>query len=63
MGGHKRTKGKNSLLYLATTAVMLIMTFPFVYLVLHSFAAWDQVAHPEQFDHPVQHRRQPTPEA
>ncbi|RXA70526.1 carbohydrate ABC transporter permease [Enterococcus casseliflavus] len=43
MGGHKRTKGKNSLLYLATTAVMLIMTFPFVYLVLHSFAAWDQV--------------------
>lgn len=22
---------------------MLIMTFPFVYLVMHSFAVWDQV--------------------
>jgi multiple sugar transport system permease protein len=43
MVGHKRTKGKTGILYLVTTLVMLIMTFPFVYLVLHSFAAWDQV--------------------
>lgn len=43
MVGNKRTKGKNSVLYLVTTLVMLLMTFPFVYLVLHSFAAWDQV--------------------
>lgn len=43
MVGHKQTKKKNILLYSATTLVMLIMTFPFLYLVLHSFASWNQV--------------------
>ncbi|MFU0789714.1 MAG: carbohydrate ABC transporter permease [Virgibacillus proomii] len=32
-----------SIRYLITILVMLIMIFPFVYLVLHSFADWDQV--------------------
>ncbi|EOT40264.1 MULTISPECIES: carbohydrate ABC transporter permease [Enterococcus] len=43
MVGLKRTKGQTILLYIITTLVMLIMIFPFVYLVMHSFASWDQV--------------------
>ncbi|MBL1229494.1 carbohydrate ABC transporter permease [Enterococcus sp. BWB1-3] len=43
MVGYKRTKRQTVLLYLVTTIVMLIMTFPFIYLVMHSFASWDQV--------------------
>ncbi|WP_179394135.1 carbohydrate ABC transporter permease [Lacticaseibacillus absianus] len=29
--------------YVLTTCVMLLMIYPFIYLVLNSFAAWDQV--------------------
>lgn len=43
MVGHKVSKLNITMRYAMTTFVMLIMTFPFVYLVLHSFAAWDQV--------------------
>lgn len=43
MVGLKKSKGKTFLLYLITTLVMLIMVFPFIYLVMHSFASWDQV--------------------
>lgn len=43
MGGLKKSKPKTVFLYVVTTMVMLIMTFPFIYLVLHSFASWDQV--------------------
>lgn len=43
MVGHKLSKGSLVLRYGFTTAVMLIMIFPFIYLVMHSFADWDQV--------------------
>ncbi len=43
MVGHKKKSGSLALRYVITTFVMLIMIFPFLYLVLHSFAAWDQV--------------------
>lgn len=43
MGGLKKKKWRVSLQYTITTFVMLIMIFPFIYLVLHSFAEWDQV--------------------
>ncbi|MHC5227048.1 carbohydrate ABC transporter permease [Enterococcus sp. LJL99] len=43
MGGLKKKKWRVSLHYTITTLVMLIMIFPFIYLVLHSFAEWDQV--------------------
>lgn len=39
----KSSKFSMSIRYLITILVMLIMIFPFVYLVLHSFADWDQV--------------------
>ncbi|MCT6532997.1 carbohydrate ABC transporter permease, partial [Staphylococcus aureus] len=29
--------------YILTTLLMLVMIYPFIYLVLNSFAAWDQV--------------------
>lgn len=43
MVGHKNKKISIFLRYLATTLLMLLMIFPFVYLVLHSFADWNQV--------------------
>ncbi|MBP1044026.1 carbohydrate ABC transporter permease [Vagococcus sp. BWB3-3] len=43
MVGHKLSKKSLVLRYGLTTAVMLIMIFPFIYLVMHSFADWDQV--------------------
>ncbi|WP_314068199.1 carbohydrate ABC transporter permease [uncultured Vagococcus sp.] len=43
MVGHKLSKRSLVLRYGLTTAVMLIMIFPFIYLVMHSFADWDQV--------------------
>ncbi|MGO3751016.1 MAG: carbohydrate ABC transporter permease, partial [Vagococcus salmoninarum] len=42
MVGHKSKWGLR-LRYLVTTLFLLIMVFPFVYLVLHSFADWNQV--------------------
>ncbi|WP_239257105.1 carbohydrate ABC transporter permease [Listeria ilorinensis] len=41
VGQHK--KAGKIIRYTLTTILMLIMIFPFVYLVLNSFAAWDQV--------------------
>lgn len=41
MGGNN--KGRLTALYSVTVIVMLLMIFPFVYLVLQSFAPWDQV--------------------
>lgn len=43
MVGHKKTKLAKTIHYIVTTIVVLIMTFPFIYLVMHSFASWDQV--------------------
>lgn len=43
MVGHKKSKFGLSIRYALTTLVMLVMVFPFVYLVLNSFAQWDQV--------------------
>lgn len=43
MVGHKLSKGSLFLRYGLTTGVMLVMIFPFIYLVMHSFAVWDQV--------------------
>ncbi|MDR2993993.1 MAG: carbohydrate ABC transporter permease [Bacillus cereus] len=43
MVGRKKKKTGLTIRYILTTLLMLIMTFPFVYLVLHSFASWDQV--------------------
>lgn len=43
MVGHKKKKTGLTIRYTLTTLLMLVMTFPFVYLVLHSFASWDQV--------------------
>ncbi|MGY3748796.1 carbohydrate ABC transporter permease [Vagococcus acidifermentans] len=43
MVGRKKNKAAVVVRYVVTTIVMLIMTFPFVYLVMHSFASWDQV--------------------
>lgn len=43
MGGRKKKKIGLTIRYAVTTLLMLVMTFPFVYLVLHSFASWDQV--------------------
>lgn len=42
MVGHKKRK-KVIFQYTLTTLVMLIMIFPFIYLVLNSFAAWNEV--------------------
>ncbi|MGL4481838.1 carbohydrate ABC transporter permease [Lactococcus garvieae] len=36
-------KGRLTVLYSVTVVVMLLMIFPFIYLVLQSFAPWDQV--------------------
>lgn len=36
-------KGRLMVLYSVTVVVMLLMIFPFIYLVLQSFAPWDQV--------------------
>lgn len=43
MAGHRNKKKKTAIKYIVTTALMLVMTFPFIYLVLHSFAVWNQV--------------------
>lgn len=43
MAGHKKRRAGLMVRYIITTIIMLIMTFPFAYLVLHSFASWDQV--------------------
>lgn len=43
MVGHHRKNSAVLLRYLITTLILLIMIFPFMYLVLHSFADWDQV--------------------
>ncbi|MBF2656744.1 carbohydrate ABC transporter permease [Listeria seeligeri] len=42
MVGHNSKAGK-IVRYILTTLLMLIMIYPFIYLVLNSFAAWDQV--------------------
>lgn len=42
MVGHN-SKVRTSGLYIFTTILLLIMVFPYIYLILHSFAAWDQV--------------------
>ncbi|WP_077298546.1 carbohydrate ABC transporter permease [Virgibacillus pantothenticus] len=39
----KSSKVSITIRYLITMLVMLIMIFPFIYLVLHSFADWNQV--------------------
>ena len=43
MVGHKNNKAIIATKYIATTLLLLVMVFPFIYLILHSFAAWDQV--------------------
>lgn len=43
MAGHRKKNSAIFLRYLITTLILLIMVFPFIYLVLHSFAVWDQV--------------------
>lgn len=43
MVGHKRRKIGLAIRYLMTILVMLLMIYPFIYLVLNSFAKWDQV--------------------
>ncbi|WP_188204280.1 carbohydrate ABC transporter permease [Desemzia incerta] len=43
MVGHKNSKSMKVLKYGATTLLLLIMIFPFIYLILHSFASWEQV--------------------
>lgn len=43
MVGTKHKSLKTTLNYTATIAFLLIMIFPFIYLVLNSFASWDQV--------------------
>lgn len=53
MVGRKNTKLSMSIKYLVTTLLLLIMTFPFIYLVMHSFASWDEVDRrliPSHFD-------------
>ncbi|MBC1514862.1 carbohydrate ABC transporter permease [Listeria immobilis] len=42
MVGHNSKVGK-IVRYILTTLLMLVMIYPFIYLVLNSFAAWDQV--------------------
>ncbi|EIA21061.1 carbohydrate ABC transporter permease [Listeria fleischmannii] len=42
MVGRNKKSGK-IIRYILTTILMLIMVYPFIYLVLNSFAAWDQV--------------------
>ncbi|MBC1484037.1 carbohydrate ABC transporter permease [Listeria sp. FSL L7-1485] len=42
MVGHNSKAGK-IVRYILTTLLMLVMIYPFIYLVLNSFAAWDQV--------------------
>lgn len=42
MVGHNE-KGRTTWLYIITTVILIAMIFPYIYLVLHSFAAWDQV--------------------
>ncbi|WP_368646236.1 carbohydrate ABC transporter permease [Alkalibacterium putridalgicola] len=42
MVGHNE-KGRTTWLYIFTTFILLAMIFPYIYLVMHSFAAWDQV--------------------
>ena len=42
MVGHKK-KGKTIALYISTIIFALIMVFPFIYLVLNSFAVWNEV--------------------
>lgn len=42
MVGHNSKAGK-IIRYILTTLLMLVMIYPFIYLVLNSFAAWDQV--------------------
>ncbi|MBR3054950.1 MAG: carbohydrate ABC transporter permease [Streptococcus sp.] len=39
----RKSKKQTVLLYLITTVVMLIMIFPFIYLVLNSFMLWNEV--------------------
>lgn len=43
MVGLKRRKTGIAFRYILTFIVMIIMIFPFLYLVLNSFASWDQV--------------------
>lgn len=37
------TKKNATLKYIVTTAFLLLMIFPYIYMILNSFAAWDQV--------------------
>ncbi|MBC1485423.1 carbohydrate ABC transporter permease [Listeria seeligeri] len=39
----RNSKAGKIVRYILTTLLMLIMIYPFIYLVLNSFAAWDQV--------------------
>lgn len=43
MGGRKQKKIGLSIRYTLATLMMLVMIYPFIYLVLNSFASWDQV--------------------
>lgn len=39
----RNSKSRIAGLYTFTTILLLTMVFPYIYLILHSFAAWDQV--------------------
>ncbi|WP_317913836.1 carbohydrate ABC transporter permease [Carnobacterium maltaromaticum] len=43
MVGHKKSKLNLFFRYLLTSLLLLVMIYPFIYLVLNSFAVWDQV--------------------
>jgi multiple sugar transport system permease protein len=43
MVGHKKGKLRLLFRYITTILVMLVMIYPFIYLVLNSFASWNQV--------------------
>lgn len=43
MVGIKKSPARVTARYTITTIVMLLMIYPFIYLVLNSFASWDQV--------------------
>lgn len=43
MVGSKKTKRSIVIRYILTTLLLLVLISPFIYLILHSFADWDQV--------------------
>lgn len=43
VGSNEKSKFRMTVRYVIATALLLIMVFPYIYMVLNSFAAWNQV--------------------